>query len=101
MSAPSYAHGGNWGAAFVGGAVLGGVIAANSYYRPYYYGPYAYTTYYQQPVYVSPPVYVQQPQVMVMQSAPAPSVRPIAYYCAAANAYYPAVQNCPSGWVAQ
>ena len=44
------------------------------------------------------PVYVQPAPVYVPGVAPASSQ--YWYFCAAANAYYPYVQSCPSGWQA-
>jgi hypothetical protein len=51
-----------------------------------------------------PRVYVQQPAPVYAPNyapvvAPAP-VQQYWYYCAAANAYYPYVSACPSGWQA-
>jgi hypothetical protein len=43
------------------------------------------------PVVVSPP----SPQPPVLQSQPLPSVW---YFCEPANAYYPYIAECPSGW---
>ena len=43
------------------------------------------------PVVVSPP----PPQAPVLQSQPLPSVW---YFCEPANAYYPYIAECPSGW---
>ena len=65
---------------------------------PWYYpSPYPY---YYQP---SPPIVIERtPPVYIEQSAP-PSVPQAAqnsywYYCNASNAYYPYVNECPSGW---
>lgn len=83
-SSSVFAHGwggGRFWGGMAAGAVVGGVIASN-YYRPYY------TPTYVQPVYVPQPVYVQ----------PQYAGQPQAYYCGAYNAYYPQVQQCPSGW---
>ena len=81
-------RGGGWGGGWVFPALIGGVVAydlANPYY-PYY--PY--------PVYQQPyPIYGQPGSVY------APSIAPSVqywYFCAAANAYYPYVASCPSGW---
>ena len=52
------------------------------------------------------PQTVVQPQTIYIQPAPvyAPGVAPSSvqywYFCAAANAYYPYVNSCPSGWQA-
>ncbi len=44
------------------------------------------------------PVYVQ-PAPVYLPGAAAASVQ-YWYFCAAANAYYPYIQSCPSGWQA-
>jgi hypothetical protein len=51
------------------------------------------------PVYAPAPVYEQ-----VYEQAYAPVIPPPSeqywYFCAAANAYYPYVRSCPTGWQA-
>jgi len=48
------------------------------------------------PTYIAPPpVLYQTPTVYVPAPAPAPGYW---YYCAASQAYYPYVQECPGGW---
>ena len=66
---------------------------------PYPYGyPYAYP---YPPAYITaPPVVVQppaQPPVIIQQQQPAQ--QQLWYYCQDAKAYYPYVQQCPSGWM--
>ena len=53
-----------------------------------FFGGYLYTgPYYYYPAYYHPvPLYYPEP------------ADPYWYYCRAANAYYPYVQNCPGGW---
>ena len=79
-------RGGGWGDAWIVPALIGSAIV------------YGMTQ--PQPVYVQPaPVYVPDyPQVYapVVASAPAQSW----YFCPAANAYYPYVSSCASGWQA-
>ena len=58
------------------GFFYGGII----YTGPYFYYPGYYYPYYGVPLY-----------------DPGPG-DPYWYYCRAANAYYPYVQNCPGGW---
>lgn len=90
-SSSVFAHGwggGRFWGGMAAGAVVGGVIASN-YYHPYYAPAYV------QPVYAPQPIYVQ-PQYSAPQ-AQYPG-QPQAYFCGAYNAYYPQVQQCPSGW---
>jgi hypothetical protein len=61
------------------------------------WGPWGY---YPPPVYYSPPIVVERSPVYVetppvVQAAPAISYW---YFCRPANAYYPYVKDCPSGW---
>lgn len=66
------------------------------YLGPYWgpwWGPPAYYYNYSAPVVVERPVYVETPPVV--QAAPAISYW---YFCRSANAYYPYVKDCPSGW---
>lgn len=86
------------------GISLGIPIFGYGYYpAPYYRYP-AYV--YPAPVYAypaavvvssAPPVYVERGAA---QAAPAPAQAQGDwwYYCAASNAYYPYVAQCPSGW---
>jgi len=75
-------HGGGWGGAWIIPALIGSAIVYDLT-RP-------------QPVYVQPapyapayaPSYVSPPSVQYW------------YFCPAANAYYPYVTSCPSGWQA-
>ena len=55
------------------------------YYYPYYYPP---------AVVVADPMYAQPAAPAVQVPAP-PTYW---YYCRQSNAYYPYVQDCPSGW---
>ena len=66
------------------------------YYSPYYYPPYG------PPIVVEetpPPVYIEQ-QDLPPDAAPssAPAQPSYWYYCDAQRAYFPYVQECPSGW---
>jgi len=98
-----YSHGYGYGGNVRFGISLGFPIYAPGYYpAPYYaYPAYAYPApAYPYPAAVmessSPPVYVEQG---VAQAAPAPSqAEGDWYYCAASNAYYPYVGECPAGW---
>jgi len=87
----SWAHGG------VRADVIIGPIGPWVYYpAPVYYPP----TYVVPQVTVAPaPVYIQQAPVPDTSGAP-PAAAPAAsyYYCPESKAYYPYVQNCPSGW---
>ena len=58
-----------------------------------WWGPPAYYYNYSAPIVVERPVYVETPPVV--QAAPAASYW---YFCRSANAYYPYVKDCPSGW---
>ena len=76
-----------WG----GPRVVLGVNVGVPLYYPGYYPAYYPPVYYAPP----PPVYVQQPVVV---SQP-PSEVVYQYYCAATNAYYPAVPTCAQPWL--
>ncbi len=78
-----WGHGGwGWGGAWIVPAVIGSAIVYDLT-RP-------------QPYYVQPtPVYA--PAYAPVMVSPAPQSW---YFCAAANAYYPYVTSCPSGWQA-
>lgn len=93
---PARANGFEIGAAVLGGVILGSVI--NSAVRPYgqVYGQsygYGYDGYNY--IYGPAPVYVRQPQVIVVQQAPS---RTLSYYCPPLNGFYPYVQSCPGAW---
>lgn len=65
-----------------------------------YFGPIWGPLWYPPPVYYGPPVVVERSPVYVetptvVQAAPAPTYW---YFCRPANAYYPYVRDCPSGW---
>jgi hypothetical protein len=63
---------------------------------PSYYYPYpAYA--YPYPAYAAPVVVQPSPPVYTQQGAPAEPY--YWYYCESAQAYYPYVQQCPSGWM--
>lgn len=70
-------------------------------YRPYYYpGPYVYPApYYTSPPVIvapsSPPVYIEQNDVVVEQ---APEATNYWHYCRESRGYYPYVKECPGGW---
>jgi len=96
-----YAHGHGHGGNVRVGISLGIPLFGYGYYpAPYYRYP-AYV--YPAPVYAypaavvvasAPPVYVERGAA---QAAPAQAPGDW-YYCAASNAYYPYVAQCPSGW---
>ncbi|MEK7361284.1 MAG: hypothetical protein AAB133_04305 [Pseudomonadota bacterium] len=91
-----HGHGGN----LRFGISIGVPLFALGYYRAPYYAYPAYA--YPAPVYAypsaimgsAPPVYIEQGTA---QQAPAQALRDW-YYCAASNAYYPQVGECPAGW---
>jgi hypothetical protein len=84
-------HGGGWG--WIAPALVGGVIAYDLAY------PYGYPYPYPYPAYAQPyPVYAPPAPAYAPSVAPAPVQ--YWYFCAAANAYYPYVPTCPSGWQA-
>ncbi|MEO8409995.1 MAG: hypothetical protein ABI478_05445 [Propionivibrio sp.] len=65
---------------------------------PWFYPP----PFYYEP---SPPIIIERapPPVYIEQAPPPPTARRTDatsywYYCGASNAYYPYVQECPSGW---
>lgn len=73
-----------------------GVVVAPRW-DPWFWGPpypYPYPPYPPVIIERSPPVYIEQPQVLP-EPAPQPAYW---YYCAESNNYYPYVQRCPSGW---
>jgi hypothetical protein len=76
-------HGGHGGARFGVGVYVGGPWWGGWWGPSYYYNP---------------PLVIQQPVVQtptIMQTAPAANYW---YFCRSANAYYPYVKDCPSGW---
>ena len=78
-----------------------GIYVGPGYYYPPYYPPAA-PYYYPPPVIVQsqPPVYIERPAEGA-PAAPQAQVQPQAspyYFCAASNAYYPYVKECPGGW---
>ncbi len=52
--------------------------------------------FYPQPIYPYPDPYT--PPIVVIQQPPPPTQGSYWYYCDSANAYYPYVPSCPSGW---
>jgi hypothetical protein len=93
-----YGHGG--GVRFSIGVGVGVPFGWYSGYYGYYPPPY-YAPYYPPVVTApyAPPTYVEQGSP---QTAPAPQAVPAPqgfwYYCADSKAYYPYVNQCPSGW---
>ena len=96
----------------MGAAVLASGAAQAQYHnRGWGYGPRLYIGpgfyypppyYYPPPVVVpaQPPVYIERPPEGIPQQPPS-EVAPQAsayYFCAASNAYYPYVRECPGGW---
>ena len=72
------------------------------YPRPYYPGPYLYGDPFYEPAPVvvvppsPPPVYIEQSDVAVEQSAT--PLEQYWYFCRGSNKYYPYVKQCPGGW---
>lgn len=107
-SALAQHHGHGYGGYGHGGSVRFGISLGVPLYGPGYYGAhyYGYPAYaYPAPVYGYPPVVMSPalPPVYVergaVQAAPAPSqAQGDWYFCAASNAYYPYVAECPAGW---
>jgi hypothetical protein len=98
-----YGHGYGYGGNVRFGISLGFPIYAPGYYpAPYYaYPAYAYPA----PVYAYPPAVMgpSSPSVYVEQGVAQAAAAPVQaqgdwYYCAASNAYYPYVGECPAGW---
>lgn len=67
-------------------------------YSPYFYDPFFYSRRWDdRPIVIeqpAPQVYVEQPQAY-SQAAPTNNYW---YFCEAAQAYWPYVKECPSGW---
>jgi len=76
-------HGGHFGWWYIDAGV----------WTPYPYYPYGYYPYYGYP---APYVYAAPPSAAVNSNLPQQAQN--WYYCDAARAYYPYVQNCPAGW---
>jgi len=74
------------------GVLLGPVWRPWPYSSPYYYPPYP-------PMMIDPPpsVYIEQYVPPPAELAPAAPVN-YWYYCEASKAYYPYVNECPTGW---
>lgn len=67
-------------------------VTVGPYWGPWYFPP---------PAYYYPPVVVERPTPPVIIQQPAPQIAaptPYWYFCRPANAYYPYVKECPSGW---
>lgn len=83
--------------------VIGPLWSSWAYPPPYYFHPHHY-----RPVVIErydPPVYIERQApprpAPTPSTAAAPAPAPQTnywYYCAASKAYYPYVQECPSGW---
>ena len=68
------------------GVVVGVPFGPWYYPSPYYYPPYS-------------PVVIERPPVYVEQTVPSQTAQAgYWYYCAAAKAYYPYVNECAAGW---
>ena len=99
-------HRHGWGGPRVGIYFGSGYIYPRPYYSPFYYSPFYYPpAYYYPPAVVvpaQPPVYIERPaENFEPAPAPAPQAQAQAsayYFCAASNAYYPYVRECPGGW---
>ena len=82
-----------------GGNVRFGISLGFPIYGPRYYPAPYYA--YPAPVYAYPPVVVAPsapPVYIELGTAPEAQAQGDWYYCAAANAYYPYVAECPAGW---
>ena len=81
-----------WADGWHGGHAHFGVVVGVPWGPWYYPSPYYYPPY--------PPVVVERPSVYVEQAVPPAQTAQAAnwYYCAAAKAYYPYVNECPGGW---
>ncbi len=92
-------HGGSRGHVRFGVVVGGPVFSPWYHSSPYYYypSPYYYPAYAPVVIDRTPPVYIEQSTPLPVQPAPAAAVN-YWYYCAASQAYYPYVNECPSGW---
>ena len=75
------------GHGFRGGVVIGTGVWLGPYWYPPYYPYYPYDPYEPVPVVAEPQSYIERP---------GPSYW---YYCEAAKAYYPYVQECSGGWL--
>jgi len=112
-------RGHSWHARPSVGLYLGGPFYGPAYYPPRYVYPPYYPGYYSPTIVVpsTPPVYVENPQVVVVPNSAlanvTPNVAPLVsnvpavpaappgqwwYFCTEANAYYPTVADCPSPW---
>ncbi len=65
------------------------------YWGPGWWNPY----WYPGPVYAGPPVVVHEDPPVYIQQQPAEQPSSYWYYCESAKAYYPYVQQCPTGWL--
>jgi hypothetical protein len=94
---PAYAEGGHGGGHGGGGGRGGGWGWGGSWIFPALIGgAIVYDLTQPQTVYVQP----APPYAPGYAPSVAPSSVPYWYFCAAANAYYPYVSSCPSGWQA-
>ena len=79
------------------GVFIGAPVLIAPFYLPYYYAPYYYP--YYPPVYYAPAVVVPPPAPAYVEPQAAPQrADPYWYYCPAARAYFPYVQQCAGGW---
>ena len=64
-----------------------------------FFGP-AWDPWYRPAPYYYPPIVIERaPPPVYIEQSPPPAPEPnYWYFCAAANAYYPYVKECPSGW---
>jgi hypothetical protein len=77
-----YGHGGS--RVFINPRI---VVPFGAYWRPYW------------EAYLYPPVVIAPPPRVYAQPSPPAQLPPVYwYYCDAAQAYYPYVQQCPGGW---
>lgn len=74
-----------------------GAVIIGSFWGPgWYYPPYPQTIVVQQAV---PQVYIEQASGKPVPSGQNAASSNYWYYCAAAKAYYPDVNECPAGWL--
>ena len=88
-------------ARYRGGIWIGAPIWGVPYPYPYYSYPYRYPYPYPEYYYQTPPPVVieRQPETYI-QKAPTPQPEQTYwYYCPTSQAFYPAVKECPGGWM--
>jgi hypothetical protein len=84
---------GSWGHyhRYGGSSVRLGFYVGSPWWGPWWGAPTYYYNY-------APPVVMQPSVPLEMPTVQAPAANSYWYFCRAANAYYPYVRSCPSGW---